>query len=84
MTILFSLHNEIQASSLVPSYLFSFFESVDYNMVPVFYGKYPLISECIHFLDCVISLRMIFSSSTYLSEKFMVSLFLTTESYSIV
>jgi hypothetical protein len=46
-TILFFLLTENQASSLGPSFLFSFFGSVGYNMVPVFCDWYPLINEYI-------------------------------------
>jgi hypothetical protein len=82
MTILLPLLSEIQASSLGPSFLFSFFGSVECNMVPVCYCKYPLISDyipCMSFWDWVTSLRMIFPTSIYLPAKFMMSWFLIAE-----
>jgi len=47
MTILFPLLNETQVSSFMPSFLFSFFGSVEYSMAPIFYDQYPFVSECI-------------------------------------
>ena len=74
MTILFPLLSEIQVSLLGASFLFSIFGSVEYNMLPVFYGWYPLKSEyipCMSFGGWVTSLRIIISSSTHLPAKFM-------------
>jgi hypothetical protein len=82
MTILFYLLNEIQTFLLGPSFLFSFFGSVECNTAPVFYSYYLFISEYIPYLSfgvLVTSLRIIFLSSIYLPAKLMMPLLLVTE-----
>jgi hypothetical protein len=54
-------------------------QRIELKIKPLFYYKYPLISEYIQSMSFgvwVTSLRMIFSSSIYLPEKFMMYLFL--------
>ena len=81
MSILFPFLYEIQASSLEPSLLLSFFRFVDYGVIIQYFMAdihLPVTRPCMSFWVSV-TLFKIFPSSIYLPANFMMSLFLIAE-----